>query len=103
MGQHVALLTHAGAHHVDVTVLQIAQSAMNDSRGTAGGSGREVILLQNQGPYATSGAFTGNRDPGDAAANYHYVKFTVQELMLVLAHKAFRWTQLFRGYCQNFR
>src|SRR5215471_4335838 len=84
--EQVPLLTHAGAHHVHFTVLQVAQAAMDDSSGTAGGSGSEIILLQNQGPYATPGAFTGDRHAGDAAADYHYVKLAVEELMLVLTH-----------------
>ena len=32
-------------HQIDLTVLQVAQSAVNDSGGTAGNAGREVILL----------------------------------------------------------
>lgn len=81
------LLPHADPYHVHFAALQIAQAAVDEARGTAGSSGRKIILLQNQGPYTAPGAFTSNGHTVDAAADYHYIEFLVQELVFVLTHR----------------
>src|SRR5262249_48465850 len=81
------LLTDAGSHHVEFTMFQITQATVNDSRGAAGGSGREVVLLKDQRAYAAPGAFACDCDTRDTTANYHYVEFLVEEFVLLSRHR----------------
>jgi hypothetical protein len=74
----------------------MAQTAVNDSRGSAGSSGREVVLLQNQSANTAPGTLTGNGHTVNAAANYYDVEFLVEEFVPLLTHRQIRWVKLFQ-------
>ena len=62
------------AHHPDLAVLEIAQTTMNDSRGTAGGAGGEVMLFKQERAFPSASTLPGNGDTVNSAANDHYVE-----------------------------
>src|SRR5262245_28304608 len=62
------------AHHADLTVLQVAQPAVNDRRGGAGWYGTEVILLDQKAAQAAAGALPRNGHAVDAATNHQNVE-----------------------------
>ena len=57
------------ADQSELGMLQVAQAAVDDARGAAGGAGGEVVLLDQQGAAAGAGAFPGDGNAVDSAAN----------------------------------
>jgi hypothetical protein len=47
---------------------------MNDSRGTAGGTGGEVVLLNQKRTFPGASTLPGNGDTINSATNDHYVE-----------------------------
>src|SRR5437660_10658620 len=62
------------AYHADFAMLQVAQSAMNNSGGPAGSAGAEVMLLQQQRATPAASTLARNGNPIDAAADDHHLK-----------------------------
>ena len=62
------------ADEIDFAMLEVAQTAVDDAGGTAGDAGGEVILLDEQGTLAGTGAFPGDRDSVDSAADDDHVE-----------------------------
>ena len=68
------------AHQPDLSMFQITQSAVNDASGSAGGAGREIVLLNQQRALAPLRTLPSNSDAVDAAADYQNVKSLVLRL-----------------------
>ena len=62
------------AHQPDLGVFQVAQAAMNDARGPAGGAGGEVMLLNQQRTTAGASTFPRDGDAIDSAADHDHVE-----------------------------
>ena len=74
LAQKVIPLAHRLPHQTDFPMLQIAKPAVNDTGGTAGYAGREIVLLHQQRPLPGASTFPGDSDPIDAAADHHDMK-----------------------------
>ena len=59
------------AYLTDFAVLQVAQPAMNEPRGSAGRTGAEVVLLDQQGAALSPSALARNRDAVNPASDHH--------------------------------
>ena len=62
------------AHQSDLSVLQVAQATVDDSRGAAGGAGGKIVLLDQQHVASATGALAGDGNAVDASANDDYVE-----------------------------
>jgi len=57
------------ADEADFSMLKITKSAMDDAGGAAGGSGREVVLFDQQDALAVAGTLPRDGRSVDTAAN----------------------------------
>src|ERR1700722_15102007 len=74
LAQKAFALAQGFADEIDFAVLEIAQTAVDDARGTAGDAGGEVVLLDQKSALAGAGAFAGDRDSVNAAADHDHVE-----------------------------
>ncbi len=65
------------AHQPDLSMLQVAQPAVDNAGGSAGGAGGKIILLNQQRALAPLRALARNGNAVDAAANHQNVKALV--------------------------
>ena len=72
------------ANQTQLAVLKVAQSPVDDARGTAGDSGSEIILLDQQSCLARAGALPRHRHAMNAPADHHHVKVAAFERRLHL-------------------
>ena len=75
--QHALAFAQRLTHQADLSMFQVAQSAMNDSCGPAGGAGGKIVLLNQQRALAPLRTLARNGNTVDAAANYQNVKVLV--------------------------
>ncbi len=71
---HQLALHQRLAHQAEVEVLQVAQAAVHQLRGPAGGARRVVALLDQRDAVAARGRVQGHAGAGDAAADDHHVE-----------------------------
>jgi len=66
-------------HQTELSVFEIAQSAVDDARGAAGHTRCEVILLDQQSALARAGTLTRDGNTVDSPADDHNVKVLAVE------------------------
>lgn len=57
--------------------MKVAQPAVNNTCGTAGSTGREIVLLQQERASSCSNTLAGDGDTIDAPADYHHFEMLV--------------------------
>src|SRR5512143_1569358 len=67
--QQALALAQRFPHQRQLAMLQVAQTAVNDSSGSAGGAGSEVALLDQERTAAAGGALARDRHAVDSAAD----------------------------------
>ena len=78
--QHALAFAQGLTHQTDLSILQIAQSAMDNSGGAAGSAGRKIVLLNQYRAFAPLRALTRNGNTVNAAADYQNVKVPITGL-----------------------
>jgi len=68
-------------------VFEIAQATVNNAGRTAGRAGREVMLLNQKRAASGPGAFAGNCDAIDSAADHDGLKMFAFERWAISAGK----------------
>ena len=66
-------------HQAELTLLQVADAAVDHLRGLRGRAGGKVVLLDQGGLQATAGGIEGHPGAGDTAADDQHVELLVGE------------------------
>jgi hypothetical protein len=77
--QQPLALAQGFADQIEFAVFQVAQAAVDDAGGTAGDAAGEVVLLDQQRAFAGTGAFPGDGNSVDAAADHDEVEVLAVE------------------------
>src|SRR5690242_17130069 len=77
--QQAAAFDQRLADQSELGMFQVAQAAVNDARGTAGGTGCEVVLFDQKRPSSGSSAFPRDGNAVDPAANDDYLEAFIVE------------------------
>ncbi len=75
--QHALAFAQGFTHQAELSIFQVAQSAMDYSCGAAGSAGRKIVLLNQYRTFAPLRALTRNGNTVNAAADYQNVKILV--------------------------
>src|SRR5436309_10063018 len=78
--QQALALTQRLTHQPDLSMFQVTQAAVNNSRGPAGRAGGKIILLHQQRALAPLRTLARNGHAVDAAADHQNVKALVFRL-----------------------
>ena len=70
LAEKVSALAEGFADQPEFRVLQVAQASVDNPGGAARGAGGKIVLLDEQGSAAGSGALAGNGDAIDATADH---------------------------------
>src|SRR5581483_10992507 len=74
LGEQAIALPQRFPDEIQLSMLEIAQSAMNNARRAAGRAGGDIATLQQQGSRPTASTFAGNGDTVDAAADHYHLE-----------------------------
>lgn len=74
LAQQAFALTQGFTDQVELSMLEIAQAAVNDARRAAGNAGSEIVLLDQQRTLARACALTRHSNAVDASTDDHDVK-----------------------------
>ncbi len=59
------------ADEADLAILEVTKAAVDDAGGTAGGTGSEVVLLEQENATACAGTLPRDRNSIDSAADHN--------------------------------